>query len=156
MFLLQRLDEAREQIRGLLKKIDPSKEIYTGWTIREMLAHITGWDDATIDALRAHVAGREPAMTATRGIDEYNAQTVTSREALDYEHVRKEWEMTRNVLKTIVREMPDDKFLEPLVLSWGERGTVTYLIKILISHEEEHVRDIHKWLENPDKPLVSP
>jgi len=155
-FLLQRLDEARKQIKGLLAKINPSKEIYPGWTIRKMLAHITGWDDATIDSLRAHVAGREPAITAARGINDYNAQTVTSREALDYEHVLQEWEMTRNILKTILREMPDEKFLEPLVLPWGEKGTVTYLIEIFTSHEEEHARDIHKWLENPDKPLVSP
>ena len=40
--LLGCLDEARRQVEELLPKIDPAKEICTGWTIREMLAQRLG------------------------------------------------------------------------------------------------------------------
>jgi hypothetical protein len=152
-FLLDHLDATRKKLEDLLPQIDPQKEIYPGWTIKDMLAHITGWDDATIDSLRAHVAGRTPATPADRGIDEYNIRTVTSRKDLDYSHVLNEWRLTRQVMRTIVEQMPEEKFFEPLVAPWGEKGSVTYLVETFRDHEEEHFQDIRDWLKNPEKPL---
>jgi hypothetical protein len=153
-FLLAHLDRTRKKLEDLLPQIDPQKEIYPDWTIKDMLAHITGWDDATIDSLRAHVAGRIPSTPADRGIDEYNIRTVTSRKDLDLSHVLNEFRLTRQVMRTIVDQMPDEKFFEPLVVPWGEKGTVTYLVETFRDHEEEHLQDIQEWLKNPEKPLV--
>ena len=152
-FLLHRLAEIRQKIEELLPKIDPAKEIYPGWRIKQMLAHITGWDDAAIDSLRAHIAGRAPAIPAIRGIDEYNIRMVAFRHGLDYSHILDEWRLTRKVLHTIIEEMPEDKFKEHLVFPWGEKGTVTYLVDIFRDHEEKHARDINEWLKRPDTPL---
>jgi hypothetical protein len=151
--LIQRLDETRLKIEGILPKIDPIKEIYPGWTIKQMLAHITGWDDVTLDSLRAHVAGRAPEASANRDLDEFNARTIASRHELDYSHILDEWRLTRKLLRTVVEEMPEERFVEPLVSPWGKKGTVTYLINIFREHEEEHVQDVYEWLKQPDKPL---
>jgi hypothetical protein len=153
-FLLQRLDQTRQNIEELLPKIDPTKQIYIGWTIKEMLAHMTGWDDATIDSLRAHVVGHPPSLDAIRSLDEYNAHTVSSRNDLNYDHVLKEWRLTRQILCTLIEQMPDDKFTEPLLVPWGETATVTYLVDMFRDHEEEHAHDIRKWMEHPDHPLA--
>jgi hypothetical protein len=152
-FLLRRLDQTRQKIEDLLPKIDPEKEIYPGWTIKQMLAHITGWDDATIDSLRAHVSGRTPLVPASRGINEYNARTVSSRQDLDLEHVLNEWRLTRKVLRTIIEEMPENKFFEPLVVPWGHQGTVTYLVETFRDHEDEHARDMMEWIRQSEKTL---
>ena len=149
IFLLQRLDDTRSKIEGLLVKIDLQREIYPGWTIKELLAHMTGWDDATIDSLRAHVIGRPPAVEAIRSLDEYNSLTVSSREDLDYDRVLKEWRLTRQVLRTIIEQMPEDKFFEPLIVPWGEKATVTSLVDMFRDHEDEHARDVLEWLKNP-------
>ena len=152
-FLLHRLDETRQAIENILPSIDKDQEIYSGWTIKEMLAHMTGWDDATIDSLRSHVIGRPPAVPAIRSLDEYNLGTVSSRKDLDYEQVLKEWRLTRQVLRTIIEQMPADKFLEPLVVPWGEKTTVTFLVDMFREHEEEHTQDILAWAKAPSKPL---
>jgi hypothetical protein len=152
-FLLHRMDETRSQIEKLLPRIDGNKEIYPGWTIRDMLAHMTGWDDATIDSLRAHVIDRPPSVPAIRSLDDYNALTVSSRQDLDYARVLKEWRLTRQVLKTIIEQMPEDKFFSPVIVPWGEKATVTYLVDMFRDHEEEHIQDILAWLEHPEKPL---
>ncbi len=151
--LLHQLDEARQKIENLLPKIDPIKEIYPGWTIKQMLAHITGWDDATINSLRAHIAGRVPVIPVNRGLNEYNNRTVALRQELDYSHILSEWRLTRQVLHDIIEEMPDEKFIEQLIVPWGKKGTVTYLVDTLKDHEEEHARDINEWLKRPNKPL---
>jgi hypothetical protein len=153
-FLVNRLDETRKEIEDLLPLIDPKLEIYPGWSIRQLLAHITGWDDATIDSLRAHIAGRAPAVPANRGINEYNIRTVASRQDLDLSHILNEWRLTRQVLRTIIKEMPEEKFFEPLIVPWGEKGTVTYLVDTFREHEAEHAQDIGEWLRHPEKPLA--
>jgi hypothetical protein len=152
-FLLHRLDETRATIENLLPTLDRTQEIYPGWTIKEMLAHMTGWDDATIDSLRAHVVDRIPGVPAIRSLDEYNAGTVLSREDLNYEQVLKEWRLTRQVLRTLIEQMPADKFLEPVIVPWGSKSSVTSLVEMFRDHEEEHIRDILTWARQPDKPL---
>ena len=153
-FLLHRMDETRESFEALLPRIDPQSQIYPGWTIKDMLAHMTGWDDATIDSLRSHVVDRPPSVAAIRSLDEYNLSTVTSRQDLNYEQVLKEWRLTRQVLRTLIEEMPADKFLEPVVVPWGEKSTVSFLVEMFRDHEEEHVRDILEWAIEPAHPLV--
>jgi hypothetical protein len=151
--LLSRLDQTRQCIEDILPKINPTKQIYVGWTIKDMLAHMTGWDDATIDSLRAHVVGRPPSLEAIRSINEYNQHTVSSRNDLDYDHVLKEWRLTRQVLRTLIEQMPEDKFVQPLLVPWGDTATVTYLVDMFRDHEEEHTNDIRKWMEHPGHPL---
>jgi hypothetical protein len=152
-YLLARLDETRLRLEQLLPRIPHDKEIYPGWTIKDLLAHISGWDEASIDSLRAHVSGRLPGTPADRGIDEYNVRTVASRTDLDYEHVLKEWILTRQVLRSIVEQMSEDKFIQPLIVPWGGKGTVPSLVETFRDHEDEHARDISAWLQHPDKPL---
>jgi hypothetical protein len=151
--LLHRLDETRSKIEELLLKTDRGKEIYPGWSIKDMLAHMTGWDDATIDSLRAHVIGRAPSVAAISSLDKYNNLTVSSRKDLEYDEILKEWRLTRQVLRTIIEEMPEDKFLEPLIVPWGRNTTVDYLVEMFRDHEEEHIRDLDEWLKHPEKPL---
>jgi len=153
-FLLRRLDETRSNIEDLLPEVDPFKEIYPSWTIRHLLAHMTGWDDATIDALRPHVVDHPASVPAICSLDEYNSSTVTSRKDLDYEHVLKEWRLTRQVLRTIIEQLPEDKLFSPVVVPWGEKSTVTYLVEMFRDHEQEHIRDILVWLKHPGEPLT--
>jgi hypothetical protein len=151
--LIHRLDEARLKIEELLPKIDAVKEIYPGWTIKQMLAHITGWDEVTIDSLRAHIAGRVPSVPANRGINEFNARTVASKREQDYFHILDDWRLTRKKLRTLLEEMPEERFAEPITAPWGEKGTVAHLVDIFREHEEKHVRDINEWLKRTEKPL---
>ena len=152
--LLQRLDAARAKVEELLPRVDATKQIYPGWTIRQMLAHMTGWDDATIASLRAHVASQPADTPADRGINEYNARTVSSRQDLDLDHVVKEWRMTRQVLHKLLEEMPEDKFHARLAVPWGPKASVTRLIDVFVEHEHEHAEDIESWLKHPDQPLT--
>jgi hypothetical protein len=151
--LLKRLDESRLKLEELLPKIDPSKEIHPGWSIRQMLAHITGWDAACIDALRAHGVDRPTSIPAIHSLDEYNEKTVSSRNGLTYDQTLKEWRLTRQVLREIIEQLPEEKFLVPVAVPWGRKTTVTNLVDIFSGHEEEHAQDITEWLKHPEKPL---
>lgn len=142
--LIQQLDAAREKMRAVLADIDTQMVIYPGWTIKQVLAHIAGWDDANISSLRAHAGGEEPAAPAVRGIDFYNAQSVETREALSYEQTVKEWELARDQFKAVINEMPPEKFAERMLFPWGPTGTIARLVAIFANHEEEHAEEIQR------------
>lgn len=153
--LIQQLIDARAEIAALLPQIDPHKHIYPHWTIKELLAHMTGWDDAVIASLRAHIGGSEPGTPAARGINVYNAETVSTRETINYEAVKREWEQTRAILLDILRNMTEEKYQQPLIVPWGGEATVKQLVQVFIHHEtEEHGKDLHEWLKNPNQPLL--
>lgn len=150
-FLIERLGRARRKLAALAEQAPVGKYIYPGWTIKELLAHVSGWDDVVIEALRAHAKGEPVSTTVTRGINAYNAQTVSSRETLDLEHTIAEFHATRAALIQALRDLPDEKFNQALTFPWGEIGTVAYLIEIFAEHEEYHSDHIAQWLKNPDE-----
>jgi hypothetical protein len=127
-----------------LDLIDLRREIYPLWTIREMLAHLSGWDDAVIAFLHSVLEGSEPATPAALGVDYYNDQTVATREGLDYDHIYREFIETRKVMLDLLRNLPDEKIREPYILPWGETGTVVDIVHIFAPHEEEHAEDVAK------------
>ncbi len=149
--LIKELDEARSAMRGLVETIDKDMELYPGWTIKHVLAHLSGWDEATVSALRSHARGENPVLMAYRGIDDYNAHSVVTREVLNYEQVAREYDMVRDELKTLVNEMMEEKFEGDFLSPWGQRVTVSSLVEIMIHHEREHAEEIRKLIAERSK-----
>ena len=142
--LIAELDYAHDEMHRLLKDIDAQQEIYPTWTAKELISHMTGWDDGCIASLRAHVTGDVPSTPAARGINPYNASTVHEREALSLDHVVREWELTRETFKQLIQELPDEKLNQPFVFPWGEKGTLEGMVQIFAEHEREHVAEIRQ------------
>lgn len=153
-FLIARLNKARQHLSGLIADAPRDKQIYPGWTMKEFIAHLSGWDDSTIEALKAHAKGEPIGTTVARGINDYNAKTVSTREALDLEHILMEWHATREALIQTLKDLPDEKYNLALNFPWGEYGTVAYFLEIFVDHDEEHAEHLHEWLQNPEAPLL--
>src|SRR5512146_287676 len=132
--LIAELERAREVMRELLHDLEvahaESRELYPTWTIKDLLAHIAGWDDACIASLQAHAQGNVPATPAARGINTYNASTVAEREALSLDQVIKEWEKTRETFKQAIRDLPVEKLSEPFVFPWGPKSILKDMVQI--------------------------
>jgi hypothetical protein len=144
--LIAILDCSRAKMVAHLDEIDKNRKIYSLWTIREMLAHLSGWDDAVIAFIQSLMAGKVPATPAARGINVYNAESVATREGLDYDHIYREYIETRKVLLQLLREVPDEKITAQYTLPWGETGTLVDIINIFGPHEEEHAEDVEKLI----------
>ena len=142
--LIRQLDKARAMIRAAMVGVDTKIVIYPAWTVKHVLAHIAAWEDVSVASLRVFAKGEEPAPAALRDIEGYNAQIAATCGALSYDHVAKEWELARDQLKSVLNEMPAEKFTQRLLFPWGPIGTIGHIIGILADHEEEHAEDIQK------------
>lgn len=145
--LIQELDEARTRMREITALVSEKTEIYETWKMKEVLAHIYGWEDVTISALQAHAQGKVPTALSEQGIDEYNAIMASSCQKLPYATIVHEWENTREQLKEVLSTYPEDKFAQPLFFPWGQTGTVTQIIRIMIEHEHEHADEIRELVK---------
>lgn len=152
-FLIARWENRRKALKSLVAQAEPhrNKEIYKGWTLKEFLAHMSGWDDAVIESLHAHLEGLPFLTPAARGVNAYNAQTVSTHKSLDYDHTRRDWDRTHELIIQALLDLPEEKFHQALTFPWGETGTVAYLVEIFVEHEEEHAEHLREWLENPDE-----
>ena len=144
---IKRYETARAELREILKLAQGNPTIYQPWRMKEVLDHITGWDDAVIASIKSFLAGDVPATPAARGINTYNAETVTSREAIPYEVTQKEWEASRTELLNLLGKMTDEQLHTPFVFPWGGQGTIENLVEIFTDHEETHAKEIREILE---------
>ncbi len=141
---IKRYEAAREEMREILTAAQGNPTIYEPWRMKEVLDHITGWDDAVIASIKSFLAGEVPATPASRGIDAYNAETVSSREAIPYEVTQREWETSRAELLHLLNKMTDEQLHTPFGFPWGAQGTIEDLVEIFTEHEETHAREIHQ------------
>jgi hypothetical protein len=152
---VKRLSESRNELEELIGKVNFHKEIYPGWTIKDLLAHIAGWDEVVLKTLKAHAAGEVPTITVKNGIDAFNLESVKARKDLPYDVVFEEFNSSRKMILETILEMPNEKIKESLISPWGQKQTVSDLVDIFSEHELEHAEDVHKWLENPDKTVIN-
>lgn len=144
---IQRFEAARAAMREIVQMAQDNPTIYQPWRMKEVLDHITGWDDAIIASIKSMLAGDVPATPAARGIDAYNAETVTSREAIPYAVTQREWEASRAELLGLIRQMTDAQLHQPFTLPWGGSGTIEDLVEIFTEHEETHAREIGEIIQ---------
>ncbi len=146
--LIALLEKAHQSTRELMEMVDPDQEIYPGWTIKQFLAHLAGWDDACVIACKAYERGDVPAVAAPRGSDVYNAQTVAEREALSLKQIINEYEQARSQWIELVREMKPEMLAGIMPAPWGQTLTVADLIKGMAGHELEHTYEIRQHLKS--------
>ena len=144
---IKRYAAARAEMQDIVKLAQDNPTIYQPWRMKEVLDHITGWDDAVIASIKSFLAGDVPATPASRGIDAYNAETVTSREAIPYKVTQREWEASRVELLDLLRKMTDEQLHTPFGFPWGGQGPIENLVEIFTEHEETHAKEIRAIIE---------
>jgi hypothetical protein len=149
--ILQHYQNSHSALVSQLNEIDKNRKIYPLWTIREIVAHLSGWDDAAVGLLNALLKGETPPTPAMRGVDVYNAETVSTREGLSYDHIVREYYSTRERLLSLIRQANDKLLTAQVTLPWGGEGTAEGVTKFLSGHEAEHAEDIKKFIEEANR-----
>ena len=144
---LKTIESSHAMMMAQLDEIDKNRKIYPLWTIREIIAHLSGWDDAAVGFVNALLKGEIPPTPAVRGTTVYNEETVSTREGLSYDHVVREYVNTRAKLISLVRQMTEEMVTQKSILPWGDEGSLADIIDIFGPHEVEHATDVKKIVE---------
>jgi uncharacterized damage-inducible protein DinB len=144
--LIVKMEGARNRLNTVIEQVTPHAEIYPAWSLKQLLDHITGWDDLLAASFRAHSRGETPIRLASRGIDQYNDNSITARKELSLESSRKAYDEARLEILQVLHTMPPEKRTQKFLSPWGDLCSISSVIRIFISHEMEHADHIEERL----------
>ena len=123
------MSASEEQIKKLLQRVDTAwaafQESYAGlpdaqlmepgaigeWSIKDILAHVTIWEEEALKHLPLIIAGgRPPRYVNYGGIDAFNAHMIEQRRGLSLAEVRRHLEETHRRLLAFIQSAPADQF----------------------------------------------
>ena len=115
--LLRRLDKAwiafKDSYAGLSESEILEPGVTKAWSVRDIIAHVTTWEEEALKHLPAVLEGRRPPRYSVvyGGIDVFNALMTTKKAALSLAEVLdQQGRVHRRIIKA-VEEAPEDALL---------------------------------------------
>ncbi len=144
--LLKRLDKAWTALKESYAGLSDSQLIEPGimgdWSVRDILAHVTTWEEEALKYLPLINEGGRPPRYSVKygGIDAFNAQMTQQKRSLSLLEVLRQLDETHGRLVDYVRNAPDEQFTQ-------ETRFRRRLRFDSYSHYPIHARAILKWRE---------
>ena len=144
--LLKRLDKAwmafKESYAGLTEAQLLEPGVTGRWSIRDIIAHVTTWEEEALEHLPSILAGRRPPRYSVRygGIDAFNALMTKRKEDLSLAEVLRELDDTHQRLIDLIERVPEDQLIR-------ETRFRRRLRLDTFGHYPKHGEAIRRWRE---------
>ena len=148
--LLAQLDRAwaalGEAYEGLAEAHLTEPGVVGDWSAKDVLAHVTTWEEEALKYLPLILEGRRPPRYSTQygGIDAFNAQMTEQKRHLSLAEVLRQLDETHRRLIDYVNSAPEEQFTHETRFRRRLRLD-TY------SHYPIHTRGIVEWRERSGK-----
>ncbi|MGH9470440.1 MAG: DinB family protein [Terriglobia bacterium] len=142
--LLQRLDRAwrefLESYAGLPEAELLEPNVIGAWSVKDIIAHLTSWEEEALKHLQVIAEGRRPPRYSLThgGIDAFNAQTMERRKALSLAEALKQQMAVHKQLIALVEDAVEDQ------LGSGTRFQRRLRLDTY-GHYAKHVKAIRSW-----------
>jgi hypothetical protein len=115
--LLKRLDMAwatfNESYAGLsdVQLMEPG--VTGAWSVRDILAHVTTWEDEALKRLPLVLKGGTPPRYSVRygGLDAFNARMTEQKRSLSLSEVREQLAATHGRLVELIQSAPEHQLI---------------------------------------------
>lgn len=144
--LINSIDSVRNEMKVMVENVDPEVDICPGWTIKEVIGHISAWEIVIHKALKAFRAGDPPYFLREQDFDLFNKFEVEKRSMRTLAEVIHEWKEVREELKKTITKLNENDLPTEMVLPWGSERTVQELIEIIAEHEQEHAENVERLI----------
>ncbi len=153
--LIDELEAARADLLACFADLDEAalerKGLVGEWSVKNVLAHIVGWEVWVIEMLQARLAGGAlPDHLRAAAADEhaFNAAQVAEREELMPDEQLMELERTREELLVLLRGLDPARLEDPLPWPGARSSVADYLRTSLIQHDQEHTAYLRAALDD--------
>lgn len=144
--LLTKLEKAwvalRESYAGLPDSLMVQSGVVGDWSLKDILAHVTTWEEEALKYLPLIIEGGTPPRYSVQygGLDAFNALRTEQKRRLPLSQVLAQLEETHRRLVTYVQSVPEEQFTRETPFRHRLRLD-TY------SHYPLHARMIRDWRE---------
>jgi hypothetical protein len=143
--LLRRLETAWTSLRESFSGLTDTQLLEPGvaeeWSVRDILAHVTTWENEALKYLPVIVNGETPPRYREYGgLNAFNAQMTARKQSLELADVMSELQATHRQLLDYLQSVPEEQFSSETRFRHRLRLD-TY------SHYQLHARMILAWRE---------
>ena len=152
--LLSGLVDVRERILKESARFSPEMmEVrFVGiWTIRDLLAHLSGWDITNFQAAQEIMDGKVPSFYAYHDRDwkSYNATLVEEYKREDLQSQLSQMRDTHDKLIRFLEELPAEEFFKDRgIRNKGYKVILSRLLEVEREDEEIHMQQIRDCVES--------
>ena len=146
--LISKMERSRARLNIALDKVAPQIEVYPTWKTKQILDHIAGWDELVYASLQAYSEGNPPPSIVEMNIDQYNSASVADRRDLSLEQSGQACKKSRARVIQALKDLSPEMLSKTYPAPWGGMCTIPSIMKIFVSHELEHARQIEKVLKS--------
>ena len=141
--VLKRLDAAWaafcDSYAGLSEAELVTPGVVGDWSVKDILAHVTTWEEEALKYLPVIAeGGRPPRYAAVGGIDAFNARMTEQKRGRSLAEVSRQLQETHHRLVDLVRQAPGDQLA-------GETRFRRRLRLDTYGHYAEHAKAILEW-----------
>ena len=144
----QEMQESWQDLCAVLDSVSDAEQeqpgVVEGWSVKDMLGHITFWAEKAGRDLRLVAAGKPDELevpTGPESVNEWNAREADRRKQLPLSQVREELEAAHQSALQSLRDVPAE-VLDVEVKGW------TMLVRFAedtYRHYREHAEHIRAW-----------
>lgn len=123
-----------------------------GWSIKDLLAHITFWDEHALSRVEAVLSGITP-YHLEGSTEEINANAFEDRQERSLQEVMVEFHRAYKRLLDKIATLQEEDLTDPKRFAWTKGLPLRRLIRWDTDlHYAEHNRQIRTWLEGSASP----
>jgi hypothetical protein len=145
------LIQARRKILDVAHTLSPEKQdqVFLGvWSVKDLLAHLIGWDYTNIEAIKSILAGELPEFYSYYDHDwqTYNASLVDQYKKDDFVELLYSVETSQRALMGLLATVPAEEFDKDRGIRFQRyKVTIARLLQAEAEDEEEHYRQIKEF-----------
>lgn len=153
--LLDQIHQERELLQTTLSKLGQTRlleEVEGGWTVKDIISHITAWEGKMIDALQTTLDGGEPhflppGKTWEEVGEQINHDIHLANREKPLDQVLTESQESYKRSLEIIQEFPEQDLLSPDRFEWREGRPLWMLVAGNTNwHYKEHRQMLEEWM----------
>ena len=154
--ILEHIQVERARFEGTLAKLSEAQMlipgVIEGWTVKDLLAHITVWEQRMVHWLAETVRGKEPQMLPPGmtwdDLDEWNEQTYQKHRAHPLDMVLTDFALSYPQALEAAQEISEEDLIDPHRFSWRKGEPLWVMVAAnTFWHYKEHDESIKSWHE---------
>ncbi|HEX5808813.1 MAG TPA: DinB family protein [Anaerolineales bacterium] len=151
--ILTALVETRQNIVAEASRLSEQQqeEIFLGmWSIKDLLAHLIGWDATNLDAARSILDGKLPSFYEYRDRDwqTYNAMLVTQYRKDSVKELLAAMKDSQERLIEFLQTIPPENFNKDFGVRFrGYKVTIQRLLEAELEDEQTHLQQIVDFIQ---------
>jgi uncharacterized protein (TIGR03083 family) len=158
--LMSHIRTERAALESLVERLTDEQMTHTGvmegWSIKDILAHVTWWEGRMIYLIETAKRGEKPQSLRREGEDQeratdrVNAEVFDSNRSRSLADVRDEFRRSGQQVESLIASLSDDDLDDDSPAAQTLGGSLRHLIAVNTDeHYREHAEMIAAWIDQP-------